>query len=582
MLNSDRTTGGEPSSRWFREYQFWLLILLVLAIYFPRMTDLSVRGEETRRAQVAVEMLETGDWIVPRQQGQIYLSRPPMQNWLMALVGRVRGEVDQIAIRLPSSLAILLTTILIYGYSRLFLKPTASLVSGAAFITMGQVIELGWLGETEAVFTLFVSASLLLWHWGDQREWSPWLKWGLPYLMVAYGCLAKGFQAPVYFAATVGLYLLYKRRWKEAASLPHLAGILIFFAVWGSWQLAYLSQSGLENSQNVYMRMINQRFDSSSPMTVLTHMAEFPLHTFFCTLPWSGLLFVLCYPGFWKTVGQAQSQLFFLGTSVIIAFLSLWMVPGAVTRYLMPVYPCLAIIIGLVAQRCWENEDSKSLWSQSWRWQVRFVAGAICAVAVVLLTVTMRLDPTSMDWQPTGFAIAFSVWCMVLAATLGTLSRRNSRENAILTTLTMVVFVGTTFMGPWVNRLIRHTPATEQAVAEVRELIPAGERFVSIGRIYHPFAYHWKEFIPVVDPQRQAVFPDDVTYFCFNAVRRNPSRIYPNFQWKKLGEIVCDRWILPNPNDVVIIGRRLTPDESPSAPDSHRPRLAADPQPSEL
>ena len=47
----------------------WALVLLVLGVYFSRMTALSIRGEESRRARVAYEMLETGDWLVPRVQG---------------------------------------------------------------------------------------------------------------------------------------------------------------------------------------------------------------------------------------------------------------------------------------------------------------------------------------------------------------------------------------------------------------------------------------------------------------------------------------------------------------------------------
>ena len=47
-----------------------LLIVAVLAIYFSRLTALPIRGEELRRAMVVREILWTGDWIVPRQQGE--------------------------------------------------------------------------------------------------------------------------------------------------------------------------------------------------------------------------------------------------------------------------------------------------------------------------------------------------------------------------------------------------------------------------------------------------------------------------------------------------------------------------------
>src|SRR5579871_5349178 len=84
----------EPRKKWWLELEFALLLALVVAAFFSRMTALSVRGEESRRGLIAREMLESGDWIVPRCQGVPLFSRPPLQNWLIALVAGVRGHVD--------------------------------------------------------------------------------------------------------------------------------------------------------------------------------------------------------------------------------------------------------------------------------------------------------------------------------------------------------------------------------------------------------------------------------------------------------------------------------------------------------
>ena len=59
-----------PARPWRSAVEVLLLVLLVVGIYFSRMTTLTLRGEETRRADVAAEILQTGDWIVPRQQGR--------------------------------------------------------------------------------------------------------------------------------------------------------------------------------------------------------------------------------------------------------------------------------------------------------------------------------------------------------------------------------------------------------------------------------------------------------------------------------------------------------------------------------
>ncbi len=69
------------AARWWREWEFWAVLMLAGLIYCPRLGEPLPSGEEPRRGQVAREMIASGDWIVPRQQGLPFLSRPPLQNW---------------------------------------------------------------------------------------------------------------------------------------------------------------------------------------------------------------------------------------------------------------------------------------------------------------------------------------------------------------------------------------------------------------------------------------------------------------------------------------------------------------------
>src|SRR5438128_12114215 len=83
-IESDHPSQASPRPCWWREAEVAILILLVAAAYFVRLNDVSMRGEEPRRAQVAFEMMQRSDWLVPREQGDPFLSRPPLQNWPIA------------------------------------------------------------------------------------------------------------------------------------------------------------------------------------------------------------------------------------------------------------------------------------------------------------------------------------------------------------------------------------------------------------------------------------------------------------------------------------------------------------------
>src|SRR5438128_2048207 len=184
-------TGSSP---WWREWPVLLLLALIFFGYVYRAADVSMRGEEPRRAEVAREMIERGDWVLPRYQGTPFYSRPPLHNWLIAASFLGVGERSAWAARLPSLAATLLTVLLLYGYGRTFLSRAGAFAAAAVYATFGEVFQIGRTAETEAVFILLVSGSLLTWHWGVVRQWPAWWTWSLGYAFIALGGLTKGPQ----------------------------------------------------------------------------------------------------------------------------------------------------------------------------------------------------------------------------------------------------------------------------------------------------------------------------------------------------------------------------------------------------
>jgi hypothetical protein len=94
--------------------------------------------------------------------------------------------------------------------------------------------------------------------------------------------------------------------------------------------------------------------------------------------------------------------------------------------------------------------------------------------------------------------------------------------------------------------------------------------------VSHLFAYHWKELIPVIENSKTQSLPEDMEYFCFNAPH-TPRSLGSNNSWEKIGEVVCDRFVLKNQTIVVIIGRLLksenTDERSEQVPQEKVPGL---------
>ncbi len=189
-----RETPTIGARAWWRERDILWLLLLVISAYFLRAGALPIRGEEPTRAQIAREMVERGDWVVPREQGEPFRIRPPLQNWVIAVSCTAFGSWGEWYVRFPSLLCTLLTTLLIYGYCRSVLSRLGALAAAVAFATLADMFQMGRQAETEALFIFLLSGSLLTWHLGLLRRWPETLTWIAGYGFMALAMLTKGLQ----------------------------------------------------------------------------------------------------------------------------------------------------------------------------------------------------------------------------------------------------------------------------------------------------------------------------------------------------------------------------------------------------
>src|SRR4029077_8520825 len=84
------------------------------------------------------------------------------------------------------------------------------------------------------------------------------------------------------------------------------------------------------------------------------HLLTFPLEIAAGTLPWSLLLLLFFRRDFRQSIGAAHPCVLFLTLGIAIAFSTCWIPPGGQSRFFAPFFPCLAVMIGLVIQRCVE------------------------------------------------------------------------------------------------------------------------------------------------------------------------------------------------------------------------------------
>jgi 4-amino-4-deoxy-L-arabinose transferase-like glycosyltransferase len=547
-----------------------LTIVVVSLIYGTRLAREPLVGEETRWGTAAREMLTTGDWIVPRQQGHVFPERPPMTCWLMAIGGTVRGDVDPIAIRLPSVIAVVLTSLLIYGYTRAFSTSSTALVAALIYATGGQVLQIGRRGESEAVFALFVSASLLLWHLCYLRKFPPIFVWTVGFTFAAFAALVKGPQAPVYFVAITVAYLIVNKDVRYLLRWQTVAGSLAFIAIIAAWQIPFYRATDWSSVRATWAGLAGDRIRLSG---LLGHALSYPLETFACLLPWSPMLFAIFYRSVRDWLREKSEVTLFLITAIVVAYPTVWMAAAARGRYFMPLYPVVAALIALLIERCSQIEASSGA-RRVWR---RFLL--ICSIAIGAFGAFVVANGVIPDksfvtlHQPLSFALLYGACASAVAyAIWKAYSSPFLRPSTPV--IAMTCFAGLSSAGLMVNVDAARWSDPTSAIAELKDRIPAGIQLASLAEIEHRFAYYYGAPIAQIPwPVTVNDVPAELDYFVFmrhwdDTAERHVSgrgRSYYitagtlPFEWEEIASFCSDRKIDTPTATSVVLGRVIRP-----------------------
>ncbi len=109
-----------------RSLLFTAVVLVFSGIWILPVTDPS----EARDAEVAREMAERGDWLIPHVFGQPHLSKPPLAYWLAAVAIRLFGPEAWVA-WLPAAVAFILTVIITADLGKRLWSGSRSAESGS-------------------------------------------------------------------------------------------------------------------------------------------------------------------------------------------------------------------------------------------------------------------------------------------------------------------------------------------------------------------------------------------------------------------------------------------------------------------
>ncbi len=193
-------------------------------------------------AQPAREMLASGDWIIPRIAGVPCTEKPPLTYWMIAAAMTLLGEDSELAVRLPSALAAIITALLIAAMGARWFDSRVGLVAGLMQLSTWYVLQIARLAESDSLLVATVCGAMCSFALAQVdsphgRRTDRWLPWAF-YLAAGLAFLAKGLIGPVVIFSGCGLYLLLSWELKELRFFLDPIGSAIFGVCVLAWPIA--------------------------------------------------------------------------------------------------------------------------------------------------------------------------------------------------------------------------------------------------------------------------------------------------------------------------------------------------------
>lgn len=333
---------------------FWkniaLLILYGALLVFVGLNAKDiVTANEGQRAYPPLEMMETGDWVVPRLNGEPYLKKPPLIYWQTALVYQVFG-VSEWTARMLSAFAGIGLSLVVYFWVKGWLGVRTAFLAG--LMTVGNILILDKARQAHLDIFLALFTTLTLWQWwkamGCLREGKPAT---FPILLGGiWLALANLYKIPVpflfVFTALLGT-VAWHRRWRWLLRWEWYVAVIVSLVPVAIWAKFVVDAVGWEFASWVWgLEMRNRAVASEINSAPIYFYALLLLGGF---APWSAF-----WAGFlskdlrrWVFKGGEEWTWLWIGGFGSVIILSL--VPSKESEYIVSAIPLLTILLAYSA-----------------------------------------------------------------------------------------------------------------------------------------------------------------------------------------------------------------------------------------
>ena len=361
-----------------KEYLFVILCIISGLLFFFELGGRSFELRDVPRyAEMAREMLHSGSWMVTKFHGHIYMSKPPMLMWLIAIFSSVGNQVTPLTARLPNALGGFAGVLMTYYFTQKFSTKRIAFLSAVILTTCQKYFWHGREARTDMLFTVFVMFALYFFYLGYKEKRGFYIGF---YLALVFATLTKGPLGIIFAFSIIAVYLALQRDLKAFKTMKWRWGGIIFITLLGAWVSIFCLKVGIKpllfTVKNEFITRVNNPISHAEPI----YYYFVKIWTDFA--PWSFFIPLACIYAY-KKWREGNSHLTFISCWLVVIFVFLFAAKAKCTRYMIPLFPALSILVANLINDTYENIILSPRWLTSvTRWVILILA-VIAAAAVV-------------------------------------------------------------------------------------------------------------------------------------------------------------------------------------------------------
>ena len=334
-----------------RPLRLTIYALLAAILYLPGLGRPALwEPDEGRYAEIAREMVVSGDYVTPRDDFELYFEKPPLVYWADAASIGVFGA-NEFAVRLPAALFSVGQVVITAALAEVMLGATAGFFAALALALSPLFFGFARFATLDPALAFFLTAALCAFYVASRDESfsSPsarrWML--LSAAMLALGTLAKGPVALLLGGAIPFIWLAFERRLAEIRAMPLAACLIIYALIVVPWFVLIESRNpGFLSFFFVHEHL--QRYVTSSEhgwgpwfFIPIVIGGAWPW-IFFVPLGWSAMRTHDASPD----SAARRSAASFLAIWFVVIFVFFSIPRSKLGSYILPAMPPLAIVAG--------------------------------------------------------------------------------------------------------------------------------------------------------------------------------------------------------------------------------------------